>query len=609
MDPALQERFLQIGIKSNYASVDFVQFGVLSPDEIVGMSVCEVTNTCLKGESKNEENPLVGSVYDPKMGALGNNSFCETCGHDAVTCVGHFGHITLPVPVIHPTFFKTIVLMLKCVCSFCGRVLLSKDQAQLEGLLKYRGQNRLKELVKRCKKITSCRECNNPQPTFVVKDNKLKKYFTGTDGKHIDVTTEEVDGILTRIPIEDVELLGLNNELYKKPIFMQPENIITPGLTHCHQSHPSSMVLKVLPVLPPAARPYSIRDGEQNDDDLTDKYIQIVKCVQKLNQKENSDPQPKKGRKRMVLKEADRKKIIAELEANIKALFDNSDGQSQISGGRPHKGIKERLSSKDGQVRQNLQGKRVNFSGRTVIDSGPENNIDELGVPREMAKILTKPLPVTGTNVAQMQKLVDDGKVNFIVRAGNQIIVRDPTGRWNAPRTEYKTKIGEWVSGGASVRFVTHANIRELKVSKKKLYILRKNELISIKDNTEIKPGDIALDEEPRQVIEETHEEIQEDLDIGLITFVAYNTTIVERIGNMWHYHKLTLVQPRDVVERELQDGDWVLLNRQPTLRIESMMGLKVKVVDGKSLRLNLAITGPFNADFDGKARCRQQEA
>lgn len=60
-------------------------------------------------------------------------------------------------------------------------------------------------------------------------------------------------------------------------------------------------------------------------------------------------------------------------------------------------------------------------------------------------------------------------------------------------------------------------------------------------------------------------------------------------------------IQPGDIIERQLQDGDKVLFNRQPTLRIESMMGFSAKIVDGMAFLLGLCFTKPFNADFDGK--------
>jgi DNA-directed RNA polymerase beta' subunit len=55
-----------------------------------------------------------------------------------------------------------------------------------------------------------------------------------------------------------------------------------------------------------------------------------------------------------------------------------------------------------------------------------------------------------------------------------------------------------------------------------------------------------------------------------------------------------------DVVERKLQNGDWVVLNRQPSLRAESMRAKKVRIIPGKTFRFNLASTEAYNADFDG---------
>ena len=60
------------------------------------------------------------------------------------------------------------------------------------------------------------------------------------------------------------------------------------------------------------------------------------------------------------------------------------------------------------------------------------------------------------------------------------------------------------------------------------------------------------------------------------------------------------LLKPGDVIERKLQNGDWVVLNRQPSLRSESMRAKKVRIIPGKTFRFNLASTEAYNADFDG---------
>lgn len=482
-------KYLNIGIKSNYGTVKYLQFGIASPTEILQQSVCEIDSTGLRNYAQ------AGTVYDPRMGVLGNNKECQTCGNDTIVCPGHFGHITLEEPVIHPKYFKTILSILKCVCHTCSACLVTKDQAELLGLLKFKLHRRFKEMTEKCVKVELCPRCEDPSPIYTTKDNKIKMTYN-KNKTAIELTTREIYEILTKISNDDYTLMGFNQQLSNNEKFKKEKILIDDDVIHRHQSRPEWLIFTVLPVLPPVARPYSFRDGEQHDDDLTDKYVSIVKANQKLrDDKANKHLEQTKGRKRTKLTEKERKKIVYELEEHIRTLIDNSDEKSKISGGRAHKGIKERISSKEGHMRKNIMGKRVDFSARTVIGGGAMLETNQLEVPIEIAEKLTRPEFVHSGNIAKLQKLVNEKKANIVFRNGNQILLKFATKQWT--------------------------------------------------------------------------KEFQ--------------------------------LQPNDVVERHLQDDDWLLFNRQPTLRIESMMGLRVKVTPhGQTFRFNLAATKAFNADYDG---------
>lgn len=470
-------------------NITSIQFGVASPEEIIAMSVCEVNKTILK-EKKDKKIDMYNSVYDPRMGIIKNNGECETCNKNMIECPGHFGHIVLNEPIIHPKFFKKVVMILKCVCESCSASLITKDQAMLYGLLKYKSQDRLKNILEKSEKIQMCPNCNDVCPKYIVKDNNIKKYYS--EKKYISVHTRDIYNIFLKITDDAFELLGFNNLLSKNKLYTNPENQLN-NHKHRHQIRPEWLIFTVLPVLPICARPYSTRDGEQNDDDLTGLYVSIITGNEKL-----------KNEKKKIT-ETKRKEIIAKLEDDICALIDNSDKKTKISGSRPYKGIKERISAKEGQVRKHIMGKRVNFSARTVIGGDPSLHLDELGVPEQIAQKLTKKEIVTELNIERINKLLEDNKINYVSKKG-------------------------------------------------------KNSLID------------------------------------LTNFQIYN---------IWKKNfKLDI---GDTVERQLQDGDWVLFNRQPTLRIESMMGFHIKIMKGKTFRLNLSVTPPFNADFDGDKFCPKQ--
>ena len=84
--------------------IQYIDFGILSSEEIRNYSVCEITNSTLSGD---------GSVYDPRFGPIENKETCVICEQDNMGCSGHFGHIEFNVKIIHPLHYKYVVGLLK----------------------------------------------------------------------------------------------------------------------------------------------------------------------------------------------------------------------------------------------------------------------------------------------------------------------------------------------------------------------------------------------------------------------------------------------------------------------------------------------------------------
>jgi DNA-directed RNA polymerase beta' subunit len=206
--------------------------------------------------------------------------------------------------------------------------------------------------------------------------------------KKIVMKEIEIKNIFDHMVDEDIRLLGF------KPEFM----------------HPKNLVLSVIPVIPPRARPYVMADNVTCDDDITTQYVEIVKANRNYVD-ENTN-------------ESKREKIIQTLNFRIKTLMNNSQGKARNTKGRPLKGIKERLSGKDGLIRSNLMGKRRNQSGRSVISGDPTLRTDELVVPEKIAKNLTMPEVVTIYNKEYLQMLVNTGKANFVLKDNGKIKIR-----------------------------------------------------------------------------------------------------------------------------------------------------------------------------------------
>jgi DNA-directed RNA polymerase beta' subunit len=480
--------------------LDYIQFGIYSADEIIKNSVCEVNNMKLTG---------LNSVYDDRMGVMEGKKKCITCGETEKKCIGHFGHIMLKIDVLHPLFYKLILLILKCVCYKCSSLLLSKDQLMVNNLLKYQKQSRFKKIVAKMDKMDHCYKCEAIQPKYMYcsQDKNFYMIFK-MDGEQVKIQMyeNEIRKIFENILEEDVTLMGYDIKNF----------------------HPKNLIISVLPVIPPVARPFIVSDNMTCDDDLTIQYQEIVKANYHIGDPNTLDVK--------------RTKYIQALKFKIKSLFDNSGDRQKVSNGRPLKGIKKRLTGKEGLIRNNLMGKRVDKSARTVIGPDPTLKVDEIAIPYEIAEILSYPVRVNQYNIEYVKQLIQQNKVNYLLRDDIRINMKY-----------------------ATLKRGTKLQYGDVLYSKGKIYTIKKeNQLFNLQKGDKVYRNGELLQ----------NIELNESKDVDI------------KIG--------------DVLERKLQNGDILLLNRQPTLHRGSMIAQKVILRPGKTIRLNLAITKSFNADFDG---------
>lgn len=311
-------------------------FGVYSPEEIRRISVCKIDSSKLSGSEKNTG---YGTVYDPRMGVIENGKSCETCGplSSIWTCGGHFGHIDLNEPIMHPLHYKRVVDFLKCFCIKCFKLLITEDQISLNNFNRLLGVKRFNKILEKLEKIDMCVHCEQPQPEikYTSSDNTVSMVYKQKDKDKTKISimlpVEDIKNIFDNISIEDVKLLGFNPDL------MQPRNLI----------------LTVFPVLPTCARPYVISDNNICDDDLT---IQLVEIIKANNHLKVEDGVP--------VSETKRQKYIQSLKFRIATFYNNSSGKAKHStNGRPIKGLKERLTGKNGLIRTNLMGKLLLITG------------------------------------------------------------------------------------------------------------------------------------------------------------------------------------------------------------------------------------------------------
>ncbi|KAJ2158302.1 DNA-directed RNA polymerase II core subunit rpo21 [Coemansia sp. RSA 552] len=484
--------------------VKCVQFGIFSPEELMNLAVVKIESPDLRDE---DGRPKMQGLLDPRMGTIDRNVKCHTCGESMTECPGHFGYIELAKPVFHIGFINKVKKVLECVCWHCGRLKADYSKPDFQALLRIPDAGRRsKEVWEYCKKVTICEKppddanaeeaaangapvgvdglpiedirsrpgCGARQPTF--RKTGLELYVKNkpapgeeATNERDEVSAERVLQTLRKITDRDSETIGID------PYFARPE----------------WMLLHVMPVPPMTVRPSIQMDTMRpSEDDLTYKLNDIIKANGRLQRC------VVEGAPAHVIKE-----FVTLLQFHTATFMNNEvSGMPQAlqKSGRPIKSIRARLKGKEGRLRGNLMGKRVDFSARTVITGDPNISIDQVGVPRSIARNLTYPETVTPYNIDRLQELVRNGRD---VYPGAKFVIRDNGERVNLAYNKQR--------------------------------------------------GDFPLQ-------------------------IGYR------------------------VERSLMDDDVIIFNRQPSLHKMSMMGHRVKVMPYSTFRLNLSVTSPYNADFDG---------
>ena len=370
-----------------------IQFSILSPYEIQKGSVVEITNR----DTHINNKPVLGGLFDPRMGVLDPGMICPTDGLDYVQTPGYFGHINLSRPVYYIQYLSTLMKICRCVCIKCSKLLIDKEKYNY--LLKLNAETRWNKVFALASKKHRCGEdshngCGCLQPkirkeglaTIIAEWNDKEEEFNNYDFKKEDtkmtmkIIPEMMLKIFKKISDEDVNFMGFS------PIWSRPE----------------WMVCQVLAVPPPQVRPSIKHDAQQrSEDDLTHIIINIIKANKMLQEK---------------IEQNSASNVIDDwttvLQYYIATLVDNKiPGVAAVAqrSGRPLKAIKERLNGKSGRVRGNLMGKRVDFSARSVITPDPNLSISQLGVPLKVAKNLTKPIIVTAKNRNYLRTLILNG--------------------------------------------------------------------------------------------------------------------------------------------------------------------------------------------------------
>lgn len=453
----------------DYGQIESLGFNLFTTEEVDALAIVDINRP-------EKEGPH--TVRDLHLGPQNENQICETCSGNFRSCHGHYGRILLP-KLIHPLAIPQVILVLSCVCNSCGSLLTEEENIVNEGINRLTGIRRLqaiKEMTTRLKSRCS-RNQNRPGITpcsgipiygsvkamTKEKDYKLLyKFGRKAEDEEYFRTPEQIFRILDSISDRDADLLGF-----------------------VYGSHPRSMIIERLLVIPYCARPDLTQDDTLYPDDTSSMYSDITKHS---NEYFNPNTTIEK-----------RESIIRDLYFRVRHFMRNEGSLYRQGSNHVYTDITTRLQGKTALIRAHIMGKRVNFAGRTVAAPGSYLRVDEIGIPQSMAEKLTRPITVSELNRGEIQARYEARKVLWLTPrtgrfAGNRIMVTDQYVQQNP---NYQTQLG-------------------------------------------------------------------------------------------------------DIAERILEDNDIVIFNRQPSLHRQNLIALKVKIVPGRVIMINLSLTSPMNADFDG---------
>uniref|UniRef100_A0A6C0F607 DNA-directed RNA polymerase II subunit RPB1 n=1 Tax=viral metagenome TaxID=1070528 RepID=A0A6C0F607_9ZZZZ len=360
--------------------IHHIEFGVLSASEIRALSVVEVTCHDILEKGLPKHNGLA----DLRLGTIDRQFRCHTCKCSAVECPGHYGHIELHTPVYHINFIKTVGKILQTICVKCSKCKYVGNNNPNE-----KGSKLFKSISDNAKTKLKCPFCDEVQPKIIVDKHEI---FLESAQERKNLSAGECLQILNNMTDETIKSIGFS--INNKPV---------------------NMIFEVLLVPPPHVRPSVNMDSAlRSQDDLTHKLSEIVKTnnILKKTDKTTSSYQS----------------LCELLQYHITTYIDNNVtgiAPATQRTGRPIKSITQRLKSKEGRIRGNLMGKRVNFSARTVITAEPDIDLDELGVPWEIATTLTYPDIVTKYNIKILQNYVNNGPTPIFGVTGANFIIHN----------------------------------------------------------------------------------------------------------------------------------------------------------------------------------------
>ncbi len=338
---------------------------------------------------------------------------CDRCGVEVTRKAvrrERMGHITLTVPIVHIWYFKSLPGKIAYLLGYSSknleRIVYYETFVVINpGLARDLGYKR-GDLISEEEKFDILDQL--PEDQYDLEDDDEDKFIVKDGAEAIQdlLTDMDLDGLAYTLR---EEVKNETSQMRKKKKLKRLQVIESFRAANQHtQNNPEWMVQSVIPVIPPELRPLvPLEGGRFATSDLNDLYRRVIIRNNRLKRLiDIKAPDVILRNEKRMLQEA------------VDSLYDNSRKSNAVrNNNRPLKSLSDMLKGKSGRFRQNLLGKRVDYSGRSVIVVGPELKMHECGLPKEMAIELFKPFVI--------RRLIERGYVKTVKSAKKVVDRRD----------------------------------------------------------------------------------------------------------------------------------------------------------------------------------------
>ncbi len=377
----------------HYSDLHSISLFVLGGEEHQQLGNVGVTNS--DNLEKGIE-PVKGGIYDAAMGTTEDAIKCTSCQNSKKYCPGHFGYRVLNYPLQSPCFIKEILKWLKVVCFKCGTILCKQNEnIFLNALAKKVRPTRQHSVV--------CPNCNELQPIYSRDKHSnfaINKEFLNTK---MPETADQEESKKERVfPHEIAEIFSrVTNESALRLVKNKASRL-----------HPSKYIQKTIPVPPNTIRPNinRIRGGKSGNNDTTALLKQVIESDMRL-----------KGINLVGSFATLTDDQKAEINKSQLAYYDMIKGSSagttktgmRTANNKQLVSISKRLPGKHGRIRRNLLGRRAMEMSRSFITCDPSLRLDEIGLPKSIARTIQKPVRVQKHNYEELLIYFNNGTKTY----------------------------------------------------------------------------------------------------------------------------------------------------------------------------------------------------